>query len=77
MVGLDCGCKPQDGWESGAGLMDEGATERRSGFNSGNGVFEEDRCIGCAKCVQPCEMFGNASFYLQVRHDICVNCNNC
>ena len=37
----------------------------------------EERCIGCAKCVQPCEMFGNASFYLQVRHDICVNCNNC
>ena len=37
----------------------------------------EDRCIGCAKCIQPCEMFGNASFYLQVRHDICVNCNNC
>ncbi|MFK5924532.1 MAG: ferredoxin [Verrucomicrobiota bacterium] len=37
----------------------------------------EDRCIGCAKCIQPCEMFGNASFYLQVRHDVCVNCNNC
>ena len=39
--------------------------------------IREDRCIGCAKCVMPCEMFGNASFYLQVRHDICVNCNNC
>ena len=39
--------------------------------------IEEDKCIGCAKCVQACEMFGNASFYLQVRHDICVNCNNC
>jgi electron transport complex protein RnfB len=37
----------------------------------------EDQCIGCAKCVKACEMFGNASFYLQVRHDICVNCNNC
>jgi electron transport complex protein RnfB len=37
----------------------------------------EDKCIGCAKCVKPCEQFGNASFYLQVRHDICVNCNNC
>ena len=22
-------------------------------------------------------MFGNASFYLQVRHDRCVNCNDC
>jgi len=37
----------------------------------------EDKCIGCAKCVVACEMFGNASFYLQVRHDVCVNCNNC
>jgi len=37
----------------------------------------EDRCIGCAKCVLPCEVFGNASFYLQVRHNICVNCNDC
>ncbi len=37
----------------------------------------EDRCIGCAKCVKACEVFGNASFYLQVRHDVCVNCNDC
>ena len=37
----------------------------------------EDYCIGCAKCVKACEMFGNASFYLQVRHDLCVNCNEC
>jgi hypothetical protein len=22
-------------------------------------------------------MFGNASFYLQVRHDRCLNCNDC
>lgn len=39
--------------------------------------IKEDACIGCAKCVKACEMFGNASFYLQVRHDICVNCNDC
>ena len=37
----------------------------------------EDLCIGCAKCVHLCEVFGNASFYLQVRHDTCVNCNDC
>lgn len=37
----------------------------------------EDTCIGCAKCVDACELFGNASFYLQVRHNLCVNCNNC
>lgn len=39
--------------------------------------IQEDKCIGCAKCVKACEMFGNASFYLQVRHDVCVNCNDC
>lgn len=39
--------------------------------------IDEESCIGCAKCVDLCEVFGNASFYLQVRHDICVNCNNC
>jgi Na+-translocating ferredoxin:NAD+ oxidoreductase subunit B len=39
--------------------------------------IEEDKCIGCAICVKACEMFGNASFYLQVRHDRCVDCNDC
>lgn len=39
--------------------------------------IQEEACIGCAKCVKACEMFGNASFYLQVRHDRCVNCNDC
>ena len=39
--------------------------------------IEQDKCIGCAKCVDLCEVYGNASFYLQVNHEICVNCNNC
>ncbi len=39
--------------------------------------IREDTCIGCAKCVKACEQFGNGSFYLQVRHDRCVNCNDC
>ncbi len=39
--------------------------------------IEMDKCIGCAKCVDLCEVYGNASFYLQVNHEICVNCNNC
>jgi electron transport complex protein RnfB len=34
-------------------------------------------CIGCAKCVEGCTRFGNGSFYLQVRHDRCLNCNEC
>ena len=39
--------------------------------------IQEETCIGCAKCVKACEQFGNGSFYLQVRHDRCVNCNDC
>ena len=36
-----------------------------------------DLCVGCGKCVKGCTMFGNGSMYLQVNHDICVNCNVC
>lgn len=39
--------------------------------------IDEDLCIGCAKCVEGCTRFGNGSFYLQVRHDRCLNCNEC
>ncbi len=40
-------------------------------------IINEDLCIGCAKCVKACLVFGNASFYLQIRQDICINCNEC
>jgi Na+-translocating ferredoxin:NAD+ oxidoreductase subunit B len=40
-------------------------------------TIAEDLCIGCAKCVRGCAMFGNGSFHLQIRHDRCVNCNEC
>lgn len=39
--------------------------------------IEEKLCIGCAKCVEGCNRFGNGSLFLQVRHDRCVNCNEC
>jgi electron transport complex protein RnfB len=39
--------------------------------------IDENRCIGCAKCVEGCVRFGNGSFFLQIRHDRCVNCNEC
>ncbi len=39
--------------------------------------IDEDLCIGCAKCVEACAINGNGSFYLQVRFDRCVNCNEC
>ncbi len=38
--------------------------------------IDEPLCIGCGKCVKGCAMM-NGSLYLQVRHDRCVNCNQC
>ena len=40
-------------------------------------TIDEPLCIGCGKCVVGCVLFGNGSFALQIRHDRCVNCNEC
>ena len=40
-------------------------------------AIDEQLCIGCAKCVEGCNRFGNGSLFLQIRHDRCVNCNEC
>ena len=40
-------------------------------------TIDESLCIGCGKCVKGCSTFGNGSLFLQVRHDRCVNCNDC
>ncbi|NCD40763.1 MAG: ferredoxin [Bacteroidia bacterium] len=40
-------------------------------------TINEELCIGCGKCVKGCTSFGNGSLHLQIRHDICVNCNEC
>ncbi|NQU43613.1 ferredoxin [bacterium] len=40
-------------------------------------VVDEELCVGCARCVKGCTQFGNGSLYLQVRHDLCMNCNQC
>ncbi len=39
--------------------------------------IDEELCIGCGKCVKGCTSFGNGSLILQIRHDICLNCNEC
>jgi electron transport complex protein RnfB len=40
-------------------------------------VIDEPLCIGCARCVKGCAEHGNGSMFLQVRHDRCLNCNEC
>jgi electron transport complex protein RnfB len=40
-------------------------------------TIDEKLCIGCGMCVRGCGAFGNGSLFLQVRHDRCVNCNEC
>lgn len=40
-------------------------------------TIDESLCIACAKCVKGCSAFGNGSLFLQVRHDRCLNCNQC
>ncbi|HQC51652.1 MAG TPA: 4Fe-4S binding protein, partial [Lentisphaeria bacterium] len=39
--------------------------------------INEELCIGCGKCVKGCASFGNGSLFLQVRHNLCLNCNQC
>ncbi len=40
-------------------------------------TIDEKLCDGCAKCVKGCGDFGNGSLYMQIRREICVNCNEC
>jgi electron transport complex protein RnfB len=40
-------------------------------------TIEEELCIGCGLCAKGCNAFGNGSLFLQVRHDRCLNCNEC
>jgi len=40
-------------------------------------TIDEDLCDGCAKCVKGCTDFGNGSLYMQIRHNLCVDCNEC
>ena len=40
-------------------------------------TVDEALCIGCGRCAKGCAAFGNGSLYLQIRHDRCLNCNEC
>ncbi|MBI9016942.1 MAG: 4Fe-4S binding protein [Phycisphaerae bacterium] len=37
----------------------------------------EELCIGCGKCVKGCGEFGNGSLYLQIKRELCEDCNEC
>jgi len=39
--------------------------------------IDEALCDGCAKCVKGCVDFGNGSLYMQIKQDLCDNCNEC
>jgi len=74
-------------FELGASVLDTGAENELCPTGAIKRTFIEDPyyeydideslCIGCAKCVKGCAAFGNGSFFLQVRHDRCLNCNEC
>ncbi|GHV66925.1 hypothetical protein FACS1894199_11360 [Bacteroidia bacterium] len=40
-------------------------------------TIDESLCIGCGKCAKGCNSFGNGSLYMQVKQDLCKNCNEC
>ncbi len=50
--------------------------EEQGGVRFFEYTIDESLCIGCGKCVKGCRLM-NGSLYLQVRHDVCVNCNEC
>lgn len=40
-------------------------------------TIREELCNGCGKCVKGCSSFGNGSLYLQIKRDLCTDCNEC
>lgn len=40
-------------------------------------TVDRDLCIGCGKCVDGCNRFGNGSLFLQIDHAVCKGCNDC
>ena len=50
--------------------------DRQEGSTYFEYTIDESLCIACGKCVHGCRL-QNASLYLQVRHDRCLNCNEC
>lgn len=58
------------------GAIDRKFVEEQAGVRYFEYTISESLCIGCGKCVAGCQLM-NGSLYLQVRHDRCLNCNEC
>ena len=50
--------------------------EEKGGVRFFEYAISEKLCIACGKCVVGCRLM-NGSLYMQVRHDRCLNCNEC
>jgi len=50
--------------------------EKKGGVPYFEYTTKESLCIACGKCVVGCRLM-NGSLFLQVRHDRCLNCNEC
>jgi electron transport complex protein RnfB len=37
----------------------------------------EKLCVGCGRCARGCNAFGNGAMYLQIKQELCKNCNEC
>lgn len=40
-------------------------------------TVDESLCTACGKCVKGCGDFGNGSLIMQVKRELCLNCNDC
>ena len=39
--------------------------------------INESLCNGCGKCAKGCNSFGNGALHLQIKQELCKNCNEC
>ena len=39
--------------------------------------IDEKHCVACAKCVDGSRRYGNGEYILQIKHNLCVDCDSC
>jgi electron transport complex protein RnfB len=58
------------------GAIERKFVEEQAGVRYFEYTIDEPICIGCGKCVEGCDLM-NGSLYLQVSHELCLDCNEC